>query len=313
MQLVSILPLLMGVFIASQTAINSRLTSYNHLPLLTSTISFAVGSVFLAILTLCSGQGIGIPLGVVLKAPWWSWLGGLTAAFALTCNILLFKYLGSVETTLYPVIGQIIMSLVIDQFGWLGSLRQRMTWHKGGGALLLIVGLLVFINLLGFRRTVAEAGTKKSPRFGWPVLGILAGVALAIQNAVNAKLGQAFHSPLHASLISFSVSFILLLLFNLARRVRILTAVRQTLVQQPHREWWIWLGGLLGSSYVGLSSVLVPILGTGQVVILALFGQLVFSALIQQFGWFNSRSIKINRSQAIGAVIMFIGILMIKF
>lgn len=57
----------------------------------------------------------------------------------------------------------------------------------------------------------------------------------------------------------------------------------------------------------------MPILGTGQVVILALFGQLVFSALIQQFGWFNSRVIKMSRSQGIGTVIMFVGILLIKF
>lgn len=313
MQVVSILPLVMGTFIASQTAINSRLTSFNHFPLVTSMVSFAVGSLFLAILTLGSGQGIGVGLGVVLSTPWWSWLGGLTAAFALTCNILLFKYLGSVETTLYPVIGQIIMSLVIDQFGWFGSLRQQMTWHKGIGALLLIVGLIVFINLLGFRRTVEEFDAKKSPQFGWPGLGILAGVALAIQNAVNAKLGQAFHSPLHASFISFFVSFILLFLFNLACRVRILSVIHQTLTRQTRREWWSWLGGLLGSSYVGLSSVLVPILGTGQVVILALFGQLVFSALIQQFGWFNSCTMKISRSQTIGTVIMFVGILMIKF
>lgn len=313
MQFVSILPLAMGIFIASQTAINSRLTSHNHLPLVTSTISFATGSLFLGILTLCSGQGRGIRLGVILDTPWWSWLGGLTAAFALTCNILLFKHLGSVETTLYPVIGQIIMSLVIDQFGWFGSLQQRMTWHKGLGLVFLIAGLLIFINLVNFHRTVKEADAKLSPQLGWQLLGIFAGVALAIQNAVNARLGQAFHSPLHAAFVSFAVSFILLLFFNLIRGAGIICAIRQTLARQSGCEWWIWLGGLLGSSYVGLSSVLVPILGTGQVVILALFGQLVFSALIQQFGWFNSRVIKMSRSQGIGTVIMFVGILLIKF
>lgn len=201
MQFVSILPLAMGIFIASQTAINSRLTSHNHLPLVTSTISFATGSLFLGILTLCSGQGLGIRLEVILDTPWWSWLGGLTAAFALTCNILLFKHLGSVETTLYPVIGQIIMSLVIDQFGWFGSLQQRMTWHKGLGLVFLIAGLLIFINLVNFHRTVKEADAKLSPQLGWQLLGIFAGVALAIQNAVNARLGQAFHSPLHAAFL----------------------------------------------------------------------------------------------------------------
>lgn len=313
MQLIALLPFAMGIFIASQTAINSRLTSYNHLPLLTSTISFAIGSLFLAILTLCSGQGIGGSWGVVLSTPWWSWLGGFTAAFALTCNILLFKHLGSVETTLYPVIGQIMMSLVIDQFGWFGSLRQKMTWHKAGGVLLLIAGLLVFINLISFHRTVSELESKRSPQLGWQMLGIIAGIALAVQNAVNAQLGKAFHSPLHASFFSFTISFIVLFLVNLIHQVNFFSVIRQTLVQQDRREWWIWLGVMLGSSYVGLSSVLVPFLGTGQVVILALFGQLVFSALIQQFGWFKSRVIKMNRVQGMGAALMFVGILLIKF
>lgn len=313
MQLVSILPLAMGIFIASQTAINSRLTSYNHLPLVTSTISFAVGSVFLAILTLCSGQSIGIKLGMFVTTPWWSWLGGFTAAFALTCNILLFKYLGSVETTLYPVVGQIIMSLVIDQFGWFGSLHQQMTWQKALGVGLMIVGLLIFIDLLSFRRTVKEANVKVPSQLVWQVLGIAAGIALAIQNAVNARLGKAFHSPLHAAFVSFAISFLVLLMLNLFAKAGVVNAVRLVLTRQSKREWWIWLGGLLGSSYVGLSSILVPVLGTGQVVMLALFGQLVFSALIQQFGWFKSRVIKISRSQAIGTVIMFVGILLIKF
>lgn len=309
MLLVSILPFFMGIFIASQTAINSRLTSYNHLPLLTSTISFAIGALFLAVLTLCSGQGIGIRLEMILNTPWWSWLGGLTAAFALTCNILLFKYLGSVEATLYPVIGQIITSLIIDQFGWFGSLKQEMTVKKALGAGLLILGLLVFIDLISFHRTVDEVDIKNSPRFIWQILGILAGGALAIQNAVNANLGKAFHSPLHASFVSFSISFLVLLVFNLAHKVNLINVIRQTVSIQPNHEWWIWLGGLLGSSYVGLSSVLVPILGTGQVVILALFGQLIFSAMIQQFGWFKSRVTKMTRSQGIGTVIMFVAIL----
>lgn len=312
MLLISMLPFFMGIFIASQTAINSRLTSYNHLPLVTSTISFAIGALFLAILTICSGQSIGISLGMIAKTPWWSWLGGLTAAFALTCNILLFKYLGSVEATLYPVIGQIITSLIIYQFGWFGSLRQEMTGNKALGAGLLIFGLLIFIDLLGFHRTSAEAGSKKSSRLLWQALGILAGGALAIQNAVNSELGKAFHSPLHASFVSFSISFLILLAFNLLHKVRLIKVIRQTLLSQNPREWWSWLGGLLGSSYVGLSSVLVPVLGTGQVVILALFGQLVFSALIQQFGWFKSRVIKMTRLQGMGTVLMFVGILLIK-
>lgn len=302
----------MGIFIASQTAINSRLSIHDHLPLLTSAISFAVGSLFLALLTISSKQPLFFSPIIITTNPWWIWLGGLTAAFALTVNILLFKHLGSMGATLYPIIGQIIMSLLIDQFGWFDSLQQVMNWQKVSGAGLLILGLLIFINILGVKREEGKPSHLKH-QFIWQVLGISGGVALAVQNAVNAKLGKALSSPLHAAFISFFISFVVLVLVNLILKVRPLTVVKQIVTHQSTSEWWIWFGGILGSSYVALSSVLVPVLGTGQVVILALFGQLVFSALIQQFGWFTSPVYRINRPQVIGTLIMFSGILLIKF
>lgn len=313
MQVLSILPIVMGLCIASQTAINSRLTHYDHFPMLTSAVSFGVGSVFLAIITIASGKSLSFSISIIPNHPWWIWLGGFTAAFALTSNILLFKHLGSIEATLYPIVGQIFMSLFIDQFGWFNSLKQPMNLAKTAGAILLIAGLLIFINLLVFIQTMKKNNVKQKNPLPWQLLGIAAGALLAIQNAVNAKLGSILQSPVHASFISFLISFIILLIINKAQRVHFASALNQVIQQEPRSEWWIWIGGILGSSYVALSSVLVPFLGTGQVVIIALFGQLIFSALIQQFGWFKSQVIRITRPQIIGTIVMFIGILLIKF
>lgn len=309
MSIILILPIIMGIFIASQTAINSRLSQYTKLPLFSSTISFAIGAFFLLIICIVQKIPLNISFSIFQKAPWWAWLGGFTAAFALTSNILLFKHLGSIQATLYPVVGQIIMSLLIDQFGWFNSPVEKMNWLNIFGTILLIVGLVIFINL----RASSKNNNFSFANLMWQVIGITAGIALAIQNAVNGKLGSVLASPLQASLFAFTISFLVLLLINLLLRVKPTKVIFNVIKTSPKSEWWIWLGGILGSSYVALSALLVPSLGTGRVVIIALFGQLVFSALIQQFGWFKSIIHRITRSQIIGTIIMFIGIILIKF
>lgn len=309
MELLSILPIVMGIFIASQTSINARLSHYTKLPLLSSTVSFFVGALFLLLINLLSHNQLNIPPSTLISIPWWAWLGGFTAAFALTSNILLFKHLGSIQATLYPIVGQIIMSLLIDQFGWFASPISKLNWIRVVGAILMIVGLVIFIDLPS---SVLDQHQAVKADFIWQGIGLLAGVALAIQNAVNAKLGSSLSLPLKASLIAFCISFIVLLCINIILRIHIGWVIRTSIKQSLPNEWWIWLGGVLGSSYVALSSVLVPRLGTGQVVIVALFGQLVFSALIQQFGWFKSPVYPITRPQIIGTIVMFIGIVLIK-
>lgn len=312
MLVLSILPIIMGAFIASQTAINSRLSHYTQRPLFSSTVSFGVGAIFLLLIAILSQQPFHLSLTVIQSTPWWSWLGGFTAAFALTANILLFKHLGSIQATLYPIVGQIIMSLLIDQFGWFLAPQKPMNLLRALGVILLIIGLLIFINIKKSFSSKANMKAEDSALI-WQILGILAGVALAIQNAVNGKLGSTLNSPIVASLIAFIISFIVLAIVNKFMHVKEIRLLKTVTFKKPKNEWWIWIGGVLGSSYVALSAILVPMLGTGQVVILALFGQLIFSAIIQQLGLFKSIIHKITRPQIIGSIIMFVGILLIKF
>ena len=50
--------------------------------------------------------------------PWWIWIGGALGVIYLTGNIVLFPKLGSVQTVIMPILGQIVMSMLIDNFGW---------------------------------------------------------------------------------------------------------------------------------------------------------------------------------------------------
>ena len=76
--------------------------------------------------------------------------------------------------------------------------------------------------------------------------------------------------------------------------------------------WWVWIGGFIGGSYVLISVYLVGQIGTGQTVVLALFGQITGSLLVQQFGLLKSAKSQIVPIQIIGLIIMLAGVILIK-
>jgi len=145
----------------------------------------------------------------------------------------------------------------------------------------------------------------------YQLFAIVAGMLMAATIAINGHLGSVLQSPIQASFVSFTLGIICLLLINLmtATRYRNINLA----IKQGRSYWWIWIGGIIGALYILGSSWLVPIIGTGQVVVLALFGQLLFSALVENYGWFESEPNRITRPKILGLLVMFIGVLVVKF
>jgi len=52
--------------------------------------------------------------------------------------------------------------------------------------------------------------------------------------------------------------------------------------------WYVWpAGGILGVVYLTGAILLAPKLGAGDLVALILAGQIIFSVLLDHFGWFG--------------------------
>lgn len=62
-----------------------------------------------------------------------------------------------------------------------------------------------------------------------------------------------------------------------------------------------------------LSAWLAPMLGTGQLIVISLSGQLLFSTLIDQFGLFKAEKRPISVNKIIGLILMFIGVFLVHF
>lgn len=133
----------MGSGLAIQTAINSRLGSVSGSSFLASMVSFVVGAIFLNVLLILTGTSPLVNMTTITSNPWWIWLGGVLGVIGLTTNILLFPKLGSVQTAVLPIFGQIVMGQIIDQFGLFKSPISKFTIIKLVGLVLVAGGMLL--------------------------------------------------------------------------------------------------------------------------------------------------------------------------
>ena len=314
--LLLVFPVTMGVGLAIQTAVNSKLRTFVLSPYLSSGFSFLIAWLFLMILSLLTHQQLLISYATLSQEPMWLWLGGLFGAIALTGNVVLFQKIGSLQTTVLPIMGQIAMSVVIDEFGLFNSPQNQISFSRIIGLILLVSGVILSLGILdsnveGVIKEEENELSREHVNVFYQIFAVVSGMLMAVQTAINGYLGKVLASPIHASFVSFTIGIVCLVLINLLLKTKIMNL--KNAVKQGISYWWIWIGGILGALYILCSSWLVPVIGTGQVVVLALFGQLLFSALIEHFGLFESVRNKITRSKVIGLSIMFIGVIFIKF
>lgn len=192
------------------------------------------------------------------------------------------------------------------------------TWFRGVGALLVLAGVFLSVSLTQLvlkqknspKSAISQNNESNYIRFPWQCLGFLTGMLSALKTAINGHLGKVINSSLKAALISFLVGFITLLIIVLINHYAHKPKQAIQIVQQP---WWIWIGGIIGSLFVLGNIFLVPLLGTGLVVVIVLVGQIAGSLLVDQCGWFGAKKNPISAIQLLGLLFMVGGVVLIKF
>ena len=137
-----LLAILAGLLLPVQAGVNSQLRlSIGH-PILAATVSFLVGSLALAVLTVLSR--IGLPsTGVARAIPWWHWVGGLLGALYVFSVIIVTPRLGAATMVATIVAVQMIASLVVDHYGVIGYQQHAINLWRIAGAALVIVGVVL--------------------------------------------------------------------------------------------------------------------------------------------------------------------------
>lgn len=135
-----VLALAAGACLPTQAGINAQLNRLLGDSLLAATVSFAVGTVGLAVY--CVAARVGLPSwqGVV-QTPWWQWTGGLLGAFFVTVTIFLAPRMGAASMVALVVAGQMLASMACDHYGLVGYAVREVSPLRLLGAGLMVSGV----------------------------------------------------------------------------------------------------------------------------------------------------------------------------
>lgn len=328
---------LAGMGLPFQTGINALLKRRVGSPYTAALISFVVALIFLLLLLTATGQEWSLPAAALEGAPLWIWAGGLCGAIFLTGNILLHARLGSVQTIVLPVMGQILMGLIIDTYGYFHAAQTPLSLLRIVGAILVVGGVLT-VSLAkenggasvipstakataNTSANVSEINSSTSMTLWlWRLFGVFAGMMSATQVAVNGYLGHLLTSPVKASVISFVVGVIVLALICIGLAI---TSKKSSTTANSNSNttakanngqlpWWIWFGGILGAFFVLGNVYLAALLGTGMTVVVLLITGTTGGLIVDHFGLFRSPVKPINGMKVLGIIAMIAGAALIK-
>jgi len=134
-------------------------------------------------------------------------------------------------------------------------------------------------------------------------MSILGGCLFGLQASINGAFGKRigiYESSLISCIIATLVLSVVVLVFG-----------KENLLHLPVFPKWQLLGGVLGAFIVMSMVITVPKIGAASAVFGAMFGQIIVSTLIDNFGFFDVPVIKIDIFRIAGIIFMLIGLLLI--
>ena len=132
-QLYILLALAIGLLLPIQVGINTELAQRISSPVTASFFSFAVGTIGLMI---CLWV-LRVPwpdLNIITTVPKWLWLGGLIGAFAVFGSIISGPKIGFLSLVALVLAGQLLASLILDHYGWLGFPVRELSFGRISGS-----------------------------------------------------------------------------------------------------------------------------------------------------------------------------------
>lgn len=140
-----VLPLLAGVAIAVQAIVNGQLRVAIGNPLAAALISFLTGTALLILIMIFTRQAF--PSWATLQQVSWLKLsGGLLGAFFVTVVIVCIQRIPPATLFALIITSQFITALLIEHYGWFGSLQSPVAVSKIAGVVLLIAGAYLIIK-----------------------------------------------------------------------------------------------------------------------------------------------------------------------
>lgn len=199
--------------------------------------------------------------------PRWQILGGVLGGFFVGVQTSSVPVIGVALFTVAVVAGQSVNSLVVDRIGLGPAGITRITPLRFMAAFLATLGV-----------AVAVSGRINGSDF--PVLPILlafiAGAAIAIQQAINGRIGVISRNSFSAAWFNFAFGTTALVVTAVVVIMGTDTSVQST----AGAPWWAYTGGALGVIFIATSVWVVPRIGVLLFALISISGQLTGAVIL---------------------------------
>ena len=142
MILLLLLALGAGVLLPVQAGVNAQLRSALGSPIAAALVSFVIGTVGLVALVLLLRSPFPWRSAWATSS-WWQWSGGLLGAVYVVATIVLAPRLGAATLVAAVVAGQMLTSVLLDQYGLVGFPVHPLSALRLLGAGLVIGGVIL--------------------------------------------------------------------------------------------------------------------------------------------------------------------------
>lgn len=257
-----------GVLVALQSRINGQLGQQLGDGFLAALISFGSGFVILSFACLFWRPGrrgiVRVASAVrTRRIPWWFVVGGTAGALFVLSQTLVVGLVGVALFTVGVVAGQTVSSLAIDRRGMGSMAAKPVTARRLVGAALALAAVVL-----------AGSSEVRPDIAAWVLLvPFAAGLAVGWQQAVNGQVKTIAESAFTATFGNFAVGASVLL---------VAAVIHSAIVGWPTHfptTPWLYLGGLVGTVFIGGQSTIVRSTGVLLMGLAVLSGQLVTAVL----------------------------------
>jgi bacterial/archaeal transporter family-2 protein len=262
-----------GAMVAYQSRVNGELAVMAGNGIQAAVVSFGTGLLILIVVLGLSPRyrdGVRRVVRAVRtgEMPWWQVAGGTLGGFFVAVQSITVPLVGVAVFTVAVVAGQTTSSLVVDRAGLGPAGRRPVTAAR-------VVSALI---------TLAAVVTAVSGRLGgvgivevWPILlALVAGALIAVQQAVNGRVGAVAGRAVSAAFVNFVFGFALLAV-ALVLGWAVTGAGPGPL---PTGPWWVYTGGVVGVVFIATAAWAVQRLGVLLLALLSIGGQLLGALVI---------------------------------
>ena len=140
------------------------------------------------------------------------------------------------------------------------------------------------------------------------LFAVAAGAGVAAQAIINARLRFVLGAPVWAACAQFIVGLAMLAVVALVTQQS--PPAAGSLGRAP---WWMWTGGIFGATFILMSVIVTPKLGTALMLASTIVGQLGAALIIDHYGWFGADVIPVSLTRVLGVMLLASGVILIRW